>query len=216
MEQAENGELDIYEVAAIAPSWWTHLRGFVALLIQVFVAPLAYIVMNAISDKEFCAGGGKIPTKIVGSILCLYLFLFTIAYFKRLADPKNILVRKYIHGETAKFTNMWYILGFHTNCFCLLMSSVTAVALIYISPDPVTAVMNAVALIFVFEMDDWLVTKSDYVDVIKKLERVTPENSGLKKTSCIYVWPPIIIIGSFDIIAFIFILVSPVYIGYCY
>ena len=122
--------------------------------------------------------------------------------------------RKFDQEVMAGFANTWYIAGMYFNTISLFVTSVGAIVVIYNSNTPLEIILNALAIGFINDVDDLIVTKGDCREVesavmesAKVIERPLPRFWYLLQYFVVFL--PLLVLG-------LGLLAAPVWIGICF
>lgn len=180
LQRVQSG-LDIYYVAGLlqeAGKWypimptavggkyhlWVWYRCLVCCLLQMTVAPsmMFYQLTHA---KTFCATSnweGTSMARMTASGLCFLLPLYWFKFHHELLDNTNLYVALYYRQKKKPmFISSWGFLGIWINLWCVCFTCMGAVLLIYNCDEPMDVVLNALALFFILQLDDEVVTARD-------------------------------------------------------
>jgi len=215
MKRAQDKELDMYQVVSVWPTKYNYIRACMCALIQLVILPLVIVkIMTDKDSKGICAMSpvsSNWESKICASIFCMYLNFIFWRFYREIVD--DTLMGKMGEGLMAGFANAWYIAGMYLNTISLFFTSAGSIVVIYNSDTPLDIILNALAIAFINDVDDLIVTKGDCREVESKMKWEKDSEKALPKfldlLDYFVIWVPFFATG-------LGLLAAPVWIGICY
>ena len=95
---------------------------------------------------------------------------------------KKICFFRYQWGsDQPEFVSkIWVALGFYINLFSLLLSWFCSTVIIFYTDNLLDMILNSVAVLFIIQIDDDIVTFSDYENILKTMAAYSSQNLASK------------------------------------
>eukprot|EP01084_Bolivina_argentea_P161298 280810_1 len=172
----DNEELDVYQVAAFMKYYhpndrWSSLKYCLFLFKMLIVALLQTVGMVAflwfvVTDnfkesgkiKVECSTHANPALRIVATLFSFYISLYIIGL---LQEQRREGLYEHAAYLPKFLANEWVYLGLYCNFFTLLAATWGSFLLIYTAETTLDIVLNSVALYFIVEIDNLLVTHFD-------------------------------------------------------
>lgn len=217
LTKADDGTLDIYEVTSFTKSWFNLFRCWLCIAIQLVGVPLVLASVWQTSEKSWCQMSDKYIEKILSFLLCLYInFVFWNFYFV-IDHPSNLAMRYFDDSnEMLSCANTWYIAGMYINTIALFSTSVSGILIIYNSGTAVDIILNSLAIGFINEIDDLIVSKGDSKKVSGILTEEKDSFKGLKDIPKFWMFLQICVVLPPLCLTCTLLGVSPVWIAVCF
>lgn len=168
---------DIYIITSFFPSWSNITKSIFVAAVQLFVAPLMVTASLEDSDREFCDLQADWKSKIICLALSVY---FGVLATRNIAERSSNWEANVISNGPIANVSMPLMIPVSTlvNCLSILIIILGTTTLLYQTYDKVDLVLNSLALLFLTELDDAIVTVEQY----KATEMLFhPKNIGTRK-----------------------------------
>jgi len=183
-EAAQSGSgINVYHITAFFPRPSIYLRALLCVTLQLVVVPS--IIVNTVENApSYCPRTGTWTGKLAGAALLVYANFTLISQrftFSKSWDyayiEKNVGLPKLVRQPT------WIPLGIIINIIALAAANLGVVVLLSLKEgSPMDMLLNLVALTFVWELDDQLMSKREY-KAVEILFREMAQGRQLKDVS---------------------------------
>ncbi|CAM9215552.1 unnamed protein product [Chrysoparadoxa australica] len=153
------------------------------LQIGVTVLVLAQTLRN--DEKGWCTMSPweeTFMTKICGSSFCLFLWMNFVRLLARDVEH-NRIIQAYLSGRVVdclKCSN-WLVIGIWSNFISIILMTWTSLAVIYSSRTALDIILKTMALRYVNDLDDAVVTTYDREAALKELNESDPDPASITR-----------------------------------
>ena len=210
--------MDIYDIAAITSSGFATSRACLCVFIQGVVIPAVCFRLISGGGKGFCDQSGDFLEKAVGASLCMFSDALAFKAFYEISSPNNKVQLYAARWQEATFVNGWSVVGIMVNVLSIIISGCGAVVIMYHADTPVEIVLQLLAIQFVTELDDLVVTDFDR-DLVKYTLSMVPETERtISDVREKFWWATAagVIAWSLFTIGVAVLIPAPVYFAWCY
>ena len=180
--EEDNDYVDIYQMLAFGiythplKKAWLVFRCFAAfgtqffaVFVIVFQELLADIAALVKGEKK-CDRDASWSTRVLMSMLILCVIIFVFQEFYKLNHFGGYRINKRnLHNKPDFINGFLLLVGYYVNILILVMMLLSSIAVIWKSTATIDRILNAVAVFFILELDNMLVSKPDIAALRRKL-----------------------------------------------
>lgn len=211
--------LNAYHIAAFFPTWLNFVRASFTASIQFGLVPLILFYEMNHQDKEMCEESGSDTGKVAGILMMILTHNLVKTFDRNLSVSWDVsfCMGAPLPNTGSSLSLAWIPLGVLLNLWALMGASLGGFILVYTSDTPFDMVLNALALEFLTDVDDSLVSDFDYkaTDVL-----FTPfaEGKRVEETKISESWGPCVRNLTMFIVSSMLLVtaIAPIYVGVCY
>ena len=184
--------LDIYQLTAFRvmkgpkPCSEFHYFGYVTDIMKVIVCVSTQIISLIMlgkyifesRDKDFCSmNDDSIAEKLVAGCYCAFLGTILFSYYLRIVDsPSFYIYTSYEEEQYSWISSYWLHFGRLLNAFILLACITLSFFIILFADNTLDLILNAIALLFIAEIDNEVVDMLDYEKLCNYFEYIQDQS----------------------------------------
>eukprot|EP01084_Bolivina_argentea_P156195 272188_1 len=202
----DKDELDIYQLVAFrvktgchnnkyAGYWLDIIKAAICIFTQFVSVIVLYLytfeTVKKESDKGWCDAEGELKSRLMAIAYTLFLSSILYTTFMKNQNAGFYLHLEYESYDYSFISSEWLHFGRIFNGLLILNAFYLSFLITFFTEDPLNIVLNAVALLFIAEIDNMVIDRSDYTKTLSwfKNEKNTQKITKDPMNNCkMYFW----------------------------